>query len=115
MEVHGLALAALKKNVVALAPAHAAGVVRARVEDYLSRPAPFDIVFADPPFQSDPDGLTRLVPAVLAPGGIFLLRHRTKRIVAGPPGMVKTIDRRYGDSVLVGYERERSRSEDQGA
>jgi len=77
-----------------------------------TRPALFDLVFVDPPFEqaarwaSDPEGrhVTSALPSLLRPGGVVLFRFEERR--AAPPdwpGLAPQRDQRYGRSRVVWY------------
>jgi 16S rRNA (guanine966-N2)-methyltransferase len=100
------ALAAIRANVEALGLA--AVEVRAElVERFLAgappRPAPFDVVYVDPPYADPVDG----VLALLAGGGwlaagatVVVERDRRSPAPAWPAPLVAHRSRRYGDSTL---------------
>lgn len=68
---------------------------------------PFDIIYADPPYQH---ALAPLVAAVgagglLAPDGVFVLEHsRRTDTPEKAPGLTRYRQARYGDTVLSFYE-----------
>ena len=69
--------------------------------------APFDIVFADPPFKQDDFTplLARLADsALLAPGGVIVLEHTSRKPLADTFGpFEKDRERRYGETQLTFY------------
>ncbi len=64
--------------------------------------APFDFVFADPPYRfTDHAVLLDAVAPLLAPDGEFALEHdRRNRPPLEAGGLVRTAERRYGESAL---------------
>jgi len=105
VECSGLALRALRQNVLMFCPDRMRALIRSTVVRFLGRPGSYDIVFADPPFPDDPSEFVHLVASVLAPEGLFILRHQRKTVFAQPKGLVPAFSRRYGDSVLAGFQR----------
>jgi 16S rRNA (guanine966-N2)-methyltransferase len=109
------ALAAIRANVAALGVADRVRVVAARVERAARTlvplsGAPFDLVFADPPYADVTSGeacraIEAVVGAALAPGGTLVLEHAH----ADPPpalgGLRMDDARRYGDTALALYLR----------
>jgi 16S rRNA (guanine966-N2)-methyltransferase len=91
-------------------------VAGAPVESWLKRAGSdkFDLIFADPPYakQRDDRDWNRVLlgsaelPALLAPGGLFILESFAKSRPEPPPGTVwQAVDeRRYGDSLIVFYQ-----------
>ena len=66
--------------------------------------APFDLVLADPPYQStDHEELVRRVAAVLAPGGRFILERAASDAAPVVSGLALTKDRRYGETRVSLY------------
>jgi 16S rRNA (guanine966-N2)-methyltransferase len=106
------AIAVIHANAGALRLEARARVVPVTVErcgDALGPEAPFDLVFADPPYAMVESGavtaaLERLVGrGVLAEGGILVLEHGK---AAAPPslaGLAIGEARRYGDTALAFY------------
>lgn len=103
-------------NVAAIAGEEfAAAVAVADAERWL-RTAPantrFDIVFADPPYETArADGLAGLAALlaekdVVAPGGIFVAEVPIDATVASAPGWTTVRDRVYGKTRLVIRQRE---------
>ena len=70
--------------------------------------APFDIIFADPPYEfHDFDGLLDPIRhrGLLAPGGIIVLEHAASTdIPAEIRGFSRTRERGYGDTALSFFE-----------
>ncbi len=90
-------------------------VAGAPVESWLKRATEqFDLIFADPPYAKERNGRdwnpvllgSEILPALLAPGGLFILESFAKRGQALPPDAPwRAVDeRRYGDSLLVFYQ-----------
>ncbi len=103
--------AVLERN---LRRAGGAGVVAVRarlpqeIERALRGAAPFDLVFADPPYGFD--AVTELLAAAepwLAPGGELALEHAWRRSPQAPERLAASFSRRYGDSGLTIYRRRR--------
>jgi len=103
------AAAALEANVRALGVAAQARVLRldvARAQALLEREGVrFDIVFLDPPYEADLtratlEGLGR--GALLAPGGLVVAQHPTKRPPSAEIGGLKAFrTRRFGETTLT--------------
>jgi 16S rRNA (guanine966-N2)-methyltransferase len=103
------ALAALRANVAALGVEARARVVRDDVLRALPRlrraGARFDVVFLDPPYETDLTGDTLAAlgdGALLAPGAVVIAQHLTKRPppeVAGRLRVART--RRFGETTLT--------------
>jgi 16S rRNA (guanine966-N2)-methyltransferase len=77
------------------------------VEALLRRtsPNPFDIVFADPPYDLDSGHLNDLLTAVLAGGwvreGLVIVeRSRRSARLSWPSGFARTWERSYGETVV---------------
>jgi 16S rRNA (guanine966-N2)-methyltransferase len=84
-----------------------AKVQTARVEVLLERasPNPFDIVFADPPYDMDSAHLNGLLTAVLVGGwvrqGLVIVeRSRRSARLSWPSGFARTWERSYGETVV---------------
>ncbi|HEY5476697.1 MAG TPA: 16S rRNA (guanine(966)-N(2))-methyltransferase RsmD [Tepidiformaceae bacterium] len=71
-------------------------------------PGQFDIVFLDPPYQSDTGAETLAgVAPLVAPGGLVVYEHGSRYNPAErPPGLVLVERRVYGDSAIALYARE---------
>lgn len=101
------ALTALRANVATLGPA-GAEVAGAPVTAVLGRgaPAPFDVVFADPPYALGAAGLAAVLAAAVTGGwlgdGAVVAVERATRAPAftWPPPLVADRDRRYGEATL---------------
>jgi 16S rRNA (guanine966-N2)-methyltransferase len=114
------ALAALEKNLVALAvPEEMFEIVERSVDralaDLIRRARKLDLVFADPPYEKG----TRVLPSVLgqsaellAAGGRIVLEHASTDSPPSPPaGLQMTRTKMYGETALAFY----ARSADGGA
>lgn len=106
------AIACLERNVLALDLAGASTVVGspvARALRTLPRAGPFDILFADPPYDLGEAALLEVLthaPVLLAPSGIVVLEHRSRD--PSPEALlpvVRTDVRRYGEAALAFYAR----------
>ena len=78
-------------------------IIRADLGHFQARlPQPaYDVIFLDPPYTTDPAPLAGAVSGFLAPGGVLVIEHATRRHVpdqAGALGRVRTV--RSGDSTL---------------
>jgi 16S rRNA (guanine966-N2)-methyltransferase len=102
------ALEVLRRNVQTVGLA-GASVVGAAVEAFLKAPPakPFDLAFADPPYDLAEDVLAGVLAALGAPGWLapdaYVVVERAAR--SGPPPWPAALitpvrDRRYGDGVL---------------
>lgn len=98
-----------KSNIAALGLDRVCHLVPVRAEIYLSAappPAPFDIVFADPPYATPDREVARVLAALTRPGwlaaGAVLVLERSTRSAAPtyPAGLVGTGERRYGETLL---------------
>lgn len=74
----------------------------AEVLDGQALGAPFDLVFADPPYVLVPKSrtLTRLA-SLLAPGGLAVVEFDSKAPPPLPPGLVAADERRYGSTSVT--------------
>lgn len=100
-------LDALQRNVASLGLAGRVRVLRldvAAAVAHLGRTEErFDLVFADPPYESDEAGraLRALVAArLLAPGGTVVLERSRRHDLPQVEGLVLLDERRYGDTVV---------------
>jgi 16S rRNA (guanine966-N2)-methyltransferase len=107
------ALAALRANVAALGLEHRTHVLPLDIRKALTRivgRGPFDLVLADPPWSSVPEGdvartLSSLVSAeALSADALVVLEHAARTRSPAPDGLVRTDDRRYGDTALTFYK-----------
>lgn len=61
--------------------------------------APFDLVFADPPYALVPKSRALAgLAALLAPGGLAVVEYATSHPPAAPQGLVAADERRYGST-----------------
>lgn len=100
VERHGPTLAVARRNAESLGVVDRAAFVRADALAYLGRTSgPFDLIFADPPYDL---GALPVLPArvrpLLAPDGLFVLEHDARHAFGDGPGLVLT--RAYGRTVL---------------
>ena len=68
-------------------------------------PAPFDVVFADPPYDLADADLARVVVALTAPGwlapdAVVVVERGTRTPWSWPEGFVDDRERRYGEATL---------------
>jgi 16S rRNA (guanine966-N2)-methyltransferase len=115
------ALEALADNLRSCGvPAACADVHAASVVDVLdARPSPIadaDIVFADPPYETDvaEELLGRVTLDAMARLAWLVVEHRTRTRLVAPPGMLVERQRRFGDTTLSTFvvEERRTRSEE---
>jgi 16S rRNA (guanine966-N2)-methyltransferase len=108
VETGRAALDALRRNVEAVGLAGATVIARP-VGSYLATAPeqPFDLVFADPPYDLDNEALAGVLGALAQPGWLgsdgYLVVERSAR--SGPPPWPEPFvtperERRYGDGVL---------------
>lgn len=104
----------LRQNVERCGMAAQATIAACAALDYLAAPPPgsslpFDLVFADPPYQElDPDGLLSSLDrsAILKPSSIVILEHATSQPLPTQIGRwVPRRQYRYGDTSLTRFER----------
>jgi len=105
------ALAALRANVAATGVGDQARPVRDdvfRALGHLAREgARFDVVFLDPPYETDLAGATLQAladGALLAPGAVVIAQHFTKRAPALDPPWRVVRTRRFGETTLTYLE-----------
>ena len=110
IEQSNRSLAVIRRNLAALGLEPRGRVIRgdsARVIPKLASGEPFDLVFLDPPYDSD-----RLVPAlealassgVLARGATVVVETAKRHSLAAVPGLVVRDERTYGDTRLTWLE-----------
>jgi 16S rRNA (guanine966-N2)-methyltransferase len=98
-------LAVLRRNVALLADDRAV-VVAGRAEAVVAHlAAPFDVVFADPPYALGSAELaatlgTLLERSLIAAGGLVVVERGVRDAWSWPAGLEPVRDRRYGDAVL---------------
>jgi len=108
VEADPRAAGTIRSNVAALGLAERAEVARDRVERLLEHrtPAPFDVVFADPPYDLPDEELdavlTRLVDrGWLAPGAVVVVERSSRgRAPLWPDSLAPLQHRRYGEGTL---------------
>ncbi len=68
---------------------------------------PFDLVFADPPYNFGPyDELLQTLPSLLAPDAEVAVEHSSRRKLPIEAGLLTRVDeRRYGESAISFYRR----------
>ncbi len=102
------ALAALARNCAELAPAGTIVRAGAPPGGLVELPgAPFDLVFADPPYRYAAYGeLIAAVASLLAEGGELAVEHASSRALpAAAAGLATVAARRYGETALTFYRR----------
>jgi 16S rRNA (guanine966-N2)-methyltransferase len=105
------AVDAIDANLAATHLRDRARIGKASVSTFLRRrvpsEAPFDIVFADPPYDADQDVIIDVLEALAAPGwlaeGGRVVVERAARDPFSPPGSPWSVrwERRYGDTLVV--------------
>ncbi len=97
VEVHRLALAALKANVTALKVADRAVIHRADALKFAEtlRPGQYDVAFADPPYEGDQAARLVALFRVTAFARVFSIEHAADRPIPGDD------TRRYGDTAVT--------------
>lgn len=116
VEVDPRVLRVLRRSATGIAGG-AARVVRLHLPRQLPRllemAAPFDLIFADPPYRFDEvAALLRSAAQILARDGLLVLEHATSEEIAAAAGdLMRTDVRRYGESCLSFYERPTGSSE----
>jgi 16S rRNA (guanine966-N2)-methyltransferase len=106
------ALVAARANVAALGVVDFTRIVAAKVEraaPLLAADAPFDLVFADPPYAdavtAAPRAIAALVRAGLfASGARVVLEHAARDRAPDVEGLAASASRRYRDSALAFYD-----------
>ena len=74
------------------------------------RPLPldavFDLIFLDPPYETNPTGALTILEPALAPGGLIVIEHSRRRgSPADAAGLVRVREVTAGESALGFYER----------
>ena len=107
------AVDAITQNLLHLDLQGRARVARADVVSFLAAPppaeAPFDLVFADPPYDTPDDAAATLVAALTSPGwlaaGAFTAVERPARTqLRAPEGLRACWERTFGDTLVVFVE-----------
>jgi 16S rRNA (guanine966-N2)-methyltransferase len=110
VEAERAAAATIEQNLATVGFAEDGRVVRARVGAFVSGPppgaAPFDLVFADPPYDladRDVDAvLDRLAgPEWLAPDATVVVERPEGAAISPPPHLRATWERTFGDTLVV--------------
>jgi 16S rRNA (guanine966-N2)-methyltransferase len=103
------ALAALEQNVAQLDLVGRVSVVRLAVDRFLAgrppAPAPFDLVLADPPYDTSDDAVGAMVralagPGWLAPGAVVAVERPARAGIAAPEGFRACWERTFGDTLV---------------
>lgn len=106
------AVAALRANLDAVGAGDAAEVFSSSVERYLAVPRkgrPFDIVFADPPWDissEDVAGVLEKVSPLMSSGAVAVVTRRGKDDVPVATGLDIEDRRRHGDTEIIRYLKE---------
>lgn len=97
------AAALIASNVARCGLTDGYAIIRADLGHFqasLPQPA-YDVIVLDPPYDSDPAPLADAVSRFLAPGGVLVLEHATRRQVATRVGALERVRTvRSGDSTL---------------
>jgi 16S rRNA (guanine966-N2)-methyltransferase len=110
VEREAVALLAINQNLEHLGLRERARVARSSVASFLAAPppreAPFDLVFADPPYDTSDDAVAELIDSLTAPGwlatGAMISVERPARAVTRPPeGFRACWERTFGDTLVV--------------
>ena len=108
-----IAAGVIEANVSTLGFADLARVVRGDAGQFLAGPppreAPFDLVFADPPYGAPDDEVAAVVGALvadglLAPGVFVVLERPAGSEITLPPELRATWERTFGDTLVVFLE-----------
>jgi len=112
VETSRSALSAIRANIEALGVEQRVRVAAIAVErsrQTLSADAPFDVVFADPPYALVASGavanaIGELVSKqILADDGLLVLEHGKNDVSPTIAGLTLSASRRYGDTVIAFY------------
>ena len=110
VERDGAALAAIDHNLELLGLQPRARVARANVVSFLSAPppreAPFDLVFADPPYDTSDDAVGELLvslsePGWLAAGAMIAVERPAGAAIPGGGGLRACWERTFGDTLVA--------------
>jgi 16S rRNA (guanine966-N2)-methyltransferase len=110
VEADAAAAGVITQNVETIGFSDRATVVRADVEHFLAGPpprgAPFDLVFADPPYSTDDAEIGTLLAALvgsadLAPGATVVLERPAGSVITAPDPLPATWERTFGDTLVV--------------
>jgi 16S rRNA (guanine966-N2)-methyltransferase len=108
------ALDAIRSNLDALGFSGRAHVVHGDVSRFLhgvvARDAPFDLVLADPPYDTSDEAVTEMCAALLAPGwlapdAVVVLERPARHEVRPPAGLQNRWQRTFGDTLVTFLER----------
>ena len=100
---------ALEQNVAQLDLVGRVSVVRLAVDRFLAgrppAPAPFDLVLADPPYDTSDDAVGAMVralagPGWLAPGAVVAVERPARAGIAAPEGFRACWERTFGDTLV---------------
>ena len=72
------------------------------------RPAAFDVIWLDPPYDSDSSDALDAAAKALAPGGLVVLERATRREPDVPASLARVRDVKSGDSTLTFFTRSSS-------
>jgi 16S rRNA (guanine966-N2)-methyltransferase len=109
VEKDKVALEAISHNLEHLGIKSRARVARANVVTFLAAPpppeAPFDLVFADPPYGTPVDAVVEmlaalLVPGWLAPEALISVERPARAEIRPPEGLRACWERTFGDSLV---------------
>jgi 16S rRNA (guanine966-N2)-methyltransferase len=110
VEADAPAAGVIAQNLETIGFADRATVVRAEVGRFLAAPpprgAPFDLVFADPPYATDDADLGPVLDALVAPGFLapdatVVVERPAGSVIAAPPALPATWERTFGDTLVV--------------
>ena len=105
---HPESLDCIRKNLATTGLEHQGQCLRGSLPHDLARlPGPFDIIFADPPYDfADYIGLLTGIdgPGLLKPGGTVVVEHEKKtRLPEAVASLTRTQQRHYGMTTLTFY------------
>jgi 16S rRNA (guanine966-N2)-methyltransferase len=103
------AAGAVRANLRTTGFAGRARLQRSRVSVFLATlpaEAPFDVVFADPPYRTPPDEVTKVLaslaqPGWLAPGALVVVERAAGDRPTYPDGWSAAKERTYGDTLVA--------------
>ncbi len=101
VEHEGPACEVIRSNLASLGE-FACDVVTADVERFLGgEPASFDMMFLDPPYRSDVEGVLRAAVPWLTEGGVVVVERASRDpALTWPEGLTGDRSRRYGEATL---------------
>jgi 16S rRNA (guanine(966)-N(2))-methyltransferase RsmD len=102
------ALAAVRANVAALGVSERAAIIASDAAAFARRPppAPWQLVFVDPPYASDlaERAVAAIPPTHLAPEAVIVIEHDRRHTPPDAIGsLLRTDQRRYGDTLVSFY------------